>query len=70
MLWERIASLLLIATGIVWIRRGEFGVGWEGDPPAFFVRGRTAILCGGILILAGIAFFLWPWLLTPWEIRF
>ena len=69
-LWLRIAAALLIVTGAVWIRRREFRVGWEGEPPAFFVRGRAAFLCGAILIFAGVLFLLWPWLIAPWEVRF
>ena len=60
LLWLRLAGALLAITGAVWIRRREFGVGIEGEPPSFHIRGTPAVVAGSIVLIFGVACVIWP----------
>lgn len=53
-----IAGMGVIAAGIYWIITRRVGIGIEGRPPAFFVRGNAAVLLGVIAVLIG-TYILW-----------
>ncbi|PTT72178.1 MULTISPECIES: hypothetical protein [unclassified Caulobacter] len=49
--------------GCVVVYRQELGVGVEGKPPTFYVRGLLAILLGIGAMILGVFLILWPHLL-------
>jgi hypothetical protein len=53
-IWPRIGGVGMVVVGVVWIRRRSVGVGIEGREPAFFVKGRGAVLIGAVTIGLGL----------------
>lgn len=52
--WIKLLGIVMLVIGIVWIYRRQIPVGIEGRHPAFYIKGRWAILMGIIAILLGI----------------
>jgi hypothetical protein len=69
-IWYRLWGSGLIVVGVVWIRKREVEVGVAGRPPAFFVRGRAAVVCGAIVIAIGVVVFVYPGIFEALTVRF
>ncbi len=56
-IWPIIWGGLLIVTGVYWLKKRSIGIGIEGRPALFYIKGNVAIILGIIMIVAGIAIF-------------
>lgn len=52
--WPQIWGVTIIIVGIYYILKQDIPAGWEGQPAAFHIRGKYAVIVGVIAILIGL----------------
>jgi ascorbate-specific PTS system EIIC-type component UlaA len=62
--WVYFCSASLLIAGLVCIKRKEIGVGIEGRPASFYIKGKYSIIIGLMLVAAGVIIFLKPDIIT------
>ena len=56
----RVAGVLCLACGTLWVIRRTVPVGIEGQPPSFFLSGASGLLAGIAMLTLGIALLAFP----------
>ncbi len=56
----RVAGLLCLACGALWVIRRSVPVGIKGQPPSFFLSGTLGLLAGIAMLVLGIALLAFP----------
>src|SRR5215467_12876748 len=55
----RVLGILCVVSGAYWVLRGSVPVGIEGRPPAFYLRGASALIAGMAMAALGFALFVY-----------
>ncbi len=59
-LWPRIAGVGVIIVAFIWFSRRHVDIGIEGEPPAFALKGRAAIIVAILAAILGLIVILKP----------
>ena len=51
----RVVGLGCIVSGVIWVVRRSIPMGWEGQPPSFYVTAIPALVVGVAMAVLGVA---------------
>jgi hypothetical protein len=69
-IWPIVWGGLLIVTGIYWLKKRSIGIGIEGKPALFYIKGNALIILGMLIIIVGIIILLNPQIMTFLNFKF
>lgn len=56
----RVAGICLIVSGVLSVTKRAIPVGWEGQPPSFFMTGSVAVVAGVLIASLGATLVMFP----------
>lgn len=69
-IWPVLWGGLLIGMGVYWIKKRSIGIGIEGRPAFFYIKGKGAIIWGILVIVAGVIILLKPEIISFLSFKF